>query len=157
MEIGEALDQYGHACAEHGVHSTEAESLRARLSAGLRAGGVLRGGGRLMPAARPRKLQRVYVPYEPGQRCSVARCEEPSVCTVSLTDYYPELREWFQEQDFTCPCLCERHRRGNGCLSQRYTNGLLARGWSEYWPLEAASEGQAQRTRPSPARPGDVA
>ncbi len=96
------------------------------------------------------KLQRIAVPYLPGQPCSVPGCTAPAGVTVALVDRYPK-GETFAEQDFSCPFLCHRHRADNerrrigpGAVPRAdnqypFTNRAGAAGWSEYLPLGAAT------------------
>jgi hypothetical protein len=95
------------------------------------------------------KLQRVTVPYVPGQPCSVPGCTAPAGVVVALVDKYAG-GEVFAEQDFSCPYLCHRHRaeneagrRGPGAVPRSsndypYTNRAGAQGWSAYLPLAVA-------------------
>ena len=103
------------------------------------------------------RLQRVYVPYSPGQRCSVPGCVALAVVTVALVDYYPRTRYgreggWFKEQDQFTPFLCDRHLAENQYRGKVYgprqaseypfTNQCGAAGWSEYLPLTSAVAGR---------------
>ncbi len=107
------------------------------------------------------KLQRVAVPYTPGQPCSVPGCTAPAGVTVALVDRYPN-GELFAEQDFTCPFLCHRHRAENerrrigpgpvprASNEYPFSNRAGAQGWSAYLSLHAATAGR-RPTRSPPA------
>jgi hypothetical protein len=75
-------------------------------------------------------------------RCSVPGCANDAAVEVRLRDKYADGTE-FDEQDFTCPFLCEVHkeeneRRAEGSKEPRditdypYTNQHGAQGWSAY-------------------------
>ena len=70
------------------------------------------------------KLQRVTVPYLPGQLCSVHGCTAPAAVTVALVDRYRDGLT-FCEQDESCPYLCHFHRHENE--SRRVGPGAVPR------------------------------
>lgn len=103
------------------------------------------------------KLQRIYTPYQVGQRCSVPGCGALAACTVAHVDHYPRATYgwqacWFYEQDQYTPFLCDRHLAENQYRGKvyglrqaseyPYTNQCGAAGWSEYLPLGAAMSGR---------------
>lgn len=102
------------------------------------------------------KLQRVTVPYLPGQPCSVPGCTVPAGVVVALVDKYPG-GERFAEQDETCPFLCHAHKRENerrragpGAVPRTdnrypFSNRAGAQGWSAYFPLAAAEPAGKRR------------
>ena len=102
------------------------------------------------------KLQKVGVPYHPGQPCSVPGCTAPAGVTVALVD-----RDvWGAPsavQDPSCPFLCHVHRQENevgrtGTGPDRraddrfpYTNQHHLPGWVSYQPLSAAEPIRGRR------------
>lgn len=95
------------------------------------------------------RLQKITVPYFPGQLCSVKGCTAPAAVAVALVDRDPK-GQTFAIQDPSCPYLCHVHRRENetgrtGTGPEHraddefpYTNRHHLPGWVSYLPLVTA-------------------
>jgi hypothetical protein len=77
--------------------------------------------------------------------CSVSDCEAPASVKVFLYDVYSD-GEVFEEQDITCPYLCEAHRAENessasgerrprGITLYKFSNQNGAQGYTIYKPV----------------------
>ncbi len=84
--------------------------------------------------------------------CSVPGCTRAAVYEVRLYDYYPDIKETFDERDFTCPYLCAEHqaeneqkakgiRRPRGFVQYPYTNQHGAQGYTTYRKLRSQKGG----------------
>jgi hypothetical protein len=84
-------------------------------------------------------------------KCSVPGCARDATVSVRLFDVYPDGMV-FNQEDFTCPFMCQEHvrqneaqavgeRKGRGNVTYPHSNREGAVGFTVYDPLSAKGHG----------------